>query len=105
MSVVVEINGNHRLIAKGAPEEIFRRCGRYELEDEILDIEDLILSDLKEECDNLSADGFRVLAVAYKDIENKRAVYSKEDENNLILKGYAAFWTRLSPQPGGQFWL
>ncbi|MEK6563782.1 MAG: magnesium-translocating P-type ATPase [Candidatus Omnitrophota bacterium] len=91
MSVVVEINGNHRLIAKGAPEEIFRRCGRYELEDEILDIEDLILSDLKEECDNLSADGFRVLAVAYKDIENKRAVYSKEDENNLILKGYAAF--------------
>lgn len=91
MSVVVEINGNHRLIAKGAPEEIFRRCGRYELEDEILDIEDLILSDLKEECDNLSADGFRVLAVAYKTIENKKNVYSKEDENNLILKGYAAF--------------
>ena len=41
MSVVVEIDGRHRLIAKGAPEEIFRRCGRYELEDEILDIEDL----------------------------------------------------------------
>ena len=91
MSVVVEIDGRHRLIAKGAPEEIFRRCGRYELEDEILDIEDLILSDLKEECDNLSADGFRVLAVAYKDIENKKNIYSKEDEQDLILKGYAAF--------------
>jgi len=91
MSVVVEIDGKHRLIAKGAPEEIFRRCGRYELEDEILDIEDLIISDLKEECDNLSADGFRVLAVAYKTIENKKNIYSKEDENDLILKGYAAF--------------
>ena len=91
MSVVVEIDGKHRLIAKGAPEEIFRRCGRYELEGEILDIEDLILSDLKEECDDLSADGFRVLAVAYKDIESKKNIYSKEDENDLILKGYAAF--------------
>jgi Mg2+-importing ATPase len=91
MSVVVEIDGKHRIISKGAPEEIFKKCTKYELEGEILDTEDLILSDLKEEYDNLSAEGFRVLAIAYKDIENKKEVYSKDDEKDLILKGYAAF--------------
>jgi Mg2+-importing ATPase len=91
MSVVVEIDGKHRIIAKGAPEEIFKKCIRYELDGEILDMEELILTDLKEEYDNLSADGFRVLAIAYKDMDNKKEVYSKDDEKDLILKGYVAF--------------
>ena len=50
----------------------------------------LLLEDLKEEYDELSADGFRVLAIAYRDFEPK-PVYSKEDEHDLILKGYVAF--------------
>jgi len=91
MSVVVEVDSKHRIISKGAPEEVFKRCTRYELEGEILDMEGLILTDLKEECDNLSSDGFRVLAIAYKDIENKKEIYSKDDEKDLILKGYVAF--------------
>ena len=92
MSVVVDMDGKHVLIAKGAPEEIFKRCSKYELEGEILDMENLILSDLKEEYDNLSSDGFRVLAIAYKDIEAKKDVYSKDDEKDLVLKGYVAFF-------------
>ena len=91
MSVVVDIDGKHRIISKGAPEEIFKRCSKYELEGEILDMEQLILTDLKTEFDSLSSEGFRVLAVAYKDFENKKEVYSKDDESDLILKGYIAF--------------
>lgn len=91
MSVVVEMDGKHRIISKGAPEEIFKRCSRYELEGEILDIEPLILTDLKTEYDHLSSEGFRVLAVAYKDIQEKKSAYSKDDEQDLILKGYIAF--------------
>jgi Mg2+-importing ATPase len=53
-------------------------------------MEQLMLDDLKEEYDQLSADGFRALAIAYRDVESKPA-YSKDDENNLILKGYIAF--------------
>ncbi len=90
MSVVVEIEGKHRLITKGAPEEIFKRCTHYELDGEIIDMDPLIISDLKLEYDNLSADGFRVLAIAYKDLSEKQA-YSKDDEIYLILKGYVAF--------------
>lgn len=91
MSVVVESEGKHYIISKGAPEEIFKKCSKYELDDELFDIEPLILSDLKEEYYNLSAEGFRVLAVAHKDIADKKDVYSKDDENNLILNGYVAF--------------
>jgi P-type Mg2+ transporter len=91
MSVVVEMDGKHTIVTKGAPEEIFKRCTRFELDGEILDMQDLILTDLKEEYNDLSADGFRVLAVAYKDMENKKEVYSKNDEQDLILKGYIAF--------------
>ncbi|MFH0790401.1 MAG: magnesium-translocating P-type ATPase [Candidatus Omnitrophota bacterium] len=91
MSVVVELDGRHKLISKGAPEEIFKRCSRYELDGEILEMENFILADLKEEYDRLSAEGFRVLALAYKQMENRKDVYSKDDEKDLILKGYVAF--------------
>jgi len=91
MSVVVGMNGAHRLIAKGAPEEIFKRCATYELDGEVLEMERLILTDLKSECDHLSAEGFRVLAVAYKDFEQPKPRYTKDDEHELILKGYIAF--------------
>lgn len=105
MSVVVEMEavpalpagqtggrqGRHRLITKGAPEEIFKRCTRYELDGEALELEQFLITDLREEYDSLSSEGFRVLAVAYKDMEQGKDVYSRDDEQDLILKGYIAF--------------
>ena len=91
MSVVVETpDGVHRLICKGATEAVFQRCDRFELEGKVYPVDPLLIADLKEYCDDLSADGFRVLAIAYKDVE-RRAAYSKDDEQDLILKGYVAF--------------
>jgi Mg2+-importing ATPase len=91
MSVIVETpDGTHRLICKGATEAVFSHCKSFELEGKIYPIDPLLLADLKEECDDLSADGFRVLAIAYKDVE-RRAAYSKDDEGELVLKGYVAF--------------
>jgi len=93
MSVVIDNDGKHRLIVKGAPEEIYKRCTRFELEGEILDMDsgNLLLLELKNEYDNLSAEGFRVLAIAYKDFEQPKDKYTKDDEHDLILKGYVAF--------------
>jgi len=91
MSVVVEADGKHRLIAKGAPEEIFKRCTAFELEGDVLEMQNILVMELKRECDDLSMEGFRVLAVAYKDIENKKTQYTKDDEQGLVLKGYVAF--------------
>ncbi len=90
MSVVVETDGRHRLIAKGAPEEIMSRCTQFELNGQVLPIEPVIVADLREEYMDLSADGFRVLALAYRDFTPK-AAYSKADECELTLHGYVAF--------------
>jgi Mg2+-importing ATPase len=91
MSVVVRApNQPQRMICKGAPEEIFRRCTHYELDGETHPIERVILDDLREEHNRLSAEGFRVVALAYRDQPEKHS-YSKEDEADLILKGYLAF--------------
>lgn len=91
MSVVVETpEGKVRLIAKGATEKVFERCSHFELDDDILPMEKILIDDLREEIESLSEDGFRVLAIAYKDMERK-AAYSKQDESDLILTGYVAF--------------
>jgi Mg2+-importing ATPase len=91
MSVVVKLPHNvYRLICKGAPEEVFKRCAGFELDGELLPMEHVIIEDLREEYLRLSADGFRVLALAFRDLEPK-AAYAKEDERDLVLKGYVAF--------------
>jgi Mg2+-importing ATPase len=91
MSIVVdEPDGRRRLLAKGAPEEILRRCATFEAEGERFPAPLGFREDLREQCDALSAEGFRVLAVAYADVPPKPA-YGKEDECDLVLIGYVAF--------------
>src|SRR5258708_4325960 len=53
-------------------------------------MEPIIVGDLMHQYKELSRDGFRVLAVAYKHLE-PRSAYSNDDESELILKGYVAF--------------
>jgi Mg2+-importing ATPase len=91
MSVVAEAGGQRLLIAKGAPEEIYRRCDRYQLQGEIYEMDNLVFPDLKEQFDALSSEGFRVLGVAYKEVDRQRSAYSRDDEAGLILMGYVAF--------------
>ena len=91
MSVVVETQSHmHRLICKGAPEEVFKRCSSFELDEQTEPITDVLIQDLREEYETLSRDGFRVLALAYRDF-SPRTTYSKQDEVDLVLAGYVAF--------------
>src|SRR5476649_1105930 len=91
MSVVVKTPaGAHRLICKGAPEEIYKRCSSFALDVQSHPMDHVIPANLKAEFDQLSSNGFRVLAVAYRDLEPK-AAYSKDDERDLVLRGYVAF--------------
>ncbi len=91
MSVVVEGPGGEReLLTKGAPEAVFSKCTHFESDGEIYPMEPILVGDLIEQVNDLSEDGFRVLAVATRKVE-KRAAYSKADESQLVLTGYLAF--------------
>ncbi|HYQ30009.1 MAG TPA: magnesium-translocating P-type ATPase, partial [Polyangiaceae bacterium] len=98
MSVVVRTaEGGDRLISKGAPEAIFQRCSSFRLDGELLPMDHAHIDELRKEYERLSADGFRVLAIAIKDVPAHGAVpahataYGKADECELVLMGYVAF--------------
>jgi P-type Mg2+ transporter len=91
MSVLVETpDGKPILLTKGAPEDVFLQCSHFELDGKVSPMETNLIVGLKEEYDRLSNDGFRVLAVATKEMPAKQAC-AKDDEGDLVLKGYVAF--------------
>jgi Mg2+-importing ATPase len=91
MSVLVQDpEGKSILLTKGAPEEVFLHCGQFELDGKLSAMEPEHTAGLKQEYDNLSNDGFRVLAVATKELAGKE-ICAKQDERELILRGYVAF--------------
>jgi Mg2+-importing ATPase len=91
MSVLVEDpEGKAILLTKGAPEEVFQQCSQFELDGKLSPMAPDLIVGLKEEYKNLSNDGFRVLAVARKELPGKQAC-TKDDERDLVLKGYVAF--------------
>jgi Mg2+-importing ATPase len=91
MSVLVEDpEGKAILLTKGAPEEVFHQCAHFELDGKLSPMDPELMVGLKEEYASLSNDGFRVLAVARKELPGKQAC-SKDDERDLVLKGYVAF--------------
>jgi Mg2+-importing ATPase len=78
------------LLSKGAPEQIFKRCSHFEYQGKIYPMRQIYLDDLRIEYEQFSADGFRILAVAYRDVETKTS-YSRDDEKDLVLRGYVGF--------------
>jgi Mg2+-importing ATPase len=91
LSVVVAREGKHLLICKGAVEEIFSVCSRYALGEQTGQLDKSHFEAAQKETNALNSDGFRVVAVAYKEIESSKLVYSLADETNLTLLGYIAF--------------
>ncbi len=91
VSVVVERNGSRFFIAKGAPEEILKVCTYYEMGRIISDLNDETRKKIEQKYHDYSADGLRVLAVAYKRLKEEKAVYSINDENEMVFLGFVAF--------------
>jgi len=92
MSVVLARgDGAHVLICKGAVEEVFAACTRYSIGSETGVLDESHFAAAKETTAKLNADGFRVVAVAYKEMPPEQTTYSVRDEAALTLLGYIAF--------------
>ena len=92
LSVLVRRDdGRHLLICKGAVEELFSISTHYETENECGRLDPSHLETAKRETAELNADGFRVVAVAYKEMPPEQIAYTVADESDLTLLGYIAF--------------
>ena len=92
MSVVIDYEDRHVLICKGAVEEVIAVCENYRVDDDINPLIQLIRDDLLDEYRSLSAQGYRVLAIAYREYDRSKPVFAVADESELILLGYIAFF-------------
>ena len=92
MSVVLaRPDGTHLMITKGAVEEVLSVCDHYVLGDTGGTLDPTHLEDAKREMGKLNAEGFRVVAVAFKEFATPSATYQEAEETGLTLLGYIAF--------------
>ena len=92
LSIVAEKRGSTGclLITKGAPEGILDLSESYETEGRVVPLDAAAKNRCRQTFDDLSAQGFRVLAVAYRMVDSHCA-FTVADEHSLILAGYLAF--------------
>jgi len=91
LSIVVEYQNQRFMITKGAPEEIVKVCSYYEVGGVIADITEEVRRKIEQKYIELSTEGLRVLGIAYKRLREEKAVYSANDENDMVFLGFIAF--------------
>jgi len=94
LSVVVkQIGEDHSglmLITKGAPEGVLEISDFYEVDGHIEPLDSLVRNRCRQIFLDLSGQGYRVLAVAYRQIDVPGR-FSAGDEHSLVFAGYLAF--------------
>jgi Mg2+-importing ATPase len=90
VSVVFNYQKQRIMISKGAAEEIIRVCSHLDHENEVLDLTIEQEKKIEDDYHKLSSQGFRVLGVAYRLVEEKPN-YSIDDEKEMVFLGFIAF--------------
>ena len=99
MSVVVDHEHlDHQLICKGAAEEVMGVCRWVRDEDpdpekppRVVEFSDERREDAKDLVAEMNEDGFRVVAVAYRNYPTTHGPYRVADESDLVLAGFIGF--------------
>lgn len=89
MSVIAEYQKKNILITKGALRSVLKKCSRISINGRITNMP-YYRKRLEKKFTELSNQGLRVIAVAYKET-NPQAGYRISDENNLIFLGFITF--------------
>ena len=89
MSTLNQMDGQLLLLTKGAIDGLLTRMTHYETESGIAPINQEILTRIEAAHHQFSTDGLRVLAFAYKTVDQQRTL-TFDDESNLIFMGLIA---------------
>ncbi len=88
MSTVNSLNGNTYVMTKGAPESIFAICSHCLSDGEIVSFENPFKDKAVSLYHSMTGEGLRVLAFAYKEVENGEKTMRMEDaEKEMVFLG------------------
>ena len=94
VSVLVEHEGRRLLVTKGAPEDVIKLASRYEEpgKPELLPLDEGARTRAAKVFEGLSAEGFRALGVAWRELEPDRTGATVDDERDLVFAGFVVFF-------------
>ncbi|HVN42601.1 MAG TPA: magnesium-translocating P-type ATPase, partial [Steroidobacteraceae bacterium] len=91
MSVAVDAPGRRILICKGAVEEVFAVSRYGQTAGQVFPLDESHERQLQATSNALNEDGFRVIAIAYRELPPTQQSCGVADETDLTLLGYVAF--------------
>lgn len=91
VSALVVGEEENLLLVKGSIDEVCSRCGYVEYQGRLIRMEGDSEASIHAIVDEMTEDGMKVLAVAYKPMQKSNACTTR-DEQDLILLGYLAFF-------------
>jgi len=88
LSIVVTENNRHIMITKGAVKNVLEVCTEAEKpNNEKIIVNSELNNSIQQQYENLSSQGFRTMAVCYKDVSDD-PVITKDDETGMIFLGF-----------------
>ncbi|MFD1327130.1 magnesium-translocating P-type ATPase [Mycoplana ramosa] len=93
VSILAERDGRRFLIVKGAPEDVLAHASSYRLAESeaVRPLDDGARARALATLDRLGDEGFRLLGVAWREVEPQRDHAGATDERELTFAGFAAF--------------
>ncbi len=83
--------GAHRLVIKGAPEDVLRRCRSYEAPAGARPLDEAARAAILQRFDACGAQGQRLIAVASRPVKTAVTHVTPADEHDLVFAGFVAF--------------
>lgn len=91
LSIAVAYGSDRILISKGAPEEVLRICSSVDHEGTVHPLTEEDTHRINALYDSFSADGFRTLAVCYRNLVGSQNQFAVSDEEDMTLIGLITF--------------
>ena len=88
MTTIHKVGNKYRIITKGAPDVLIKRCSKYYLNNQISSLSMSISNLIEKQNENMAKKALRVIAVGYKDVDVLPSkIESSYIENDLIFTG------------------
>ena len=88
MTTIHKVGNKYRIITKGAPDVLIKRCSKYYLNNKISSLGMSIINLIEQQNENMAKKALRVIAVGYKDVDVLPSkIESNYIENDLIFTG------------------